>query len=306
MLDAVVTTTAIAEPLHVRIYLPADYKTNPTATYPTLYLLHGGNENLYDAKAWPVSGNAAAVVDASPFHGIVVMPEAGRAGWYTDWLQPTPNGYKPQWETFHIDQLVPWITANFRTINNKANRAIAGLSMGGFGALSYAGRHPTLFGMAGGFSGGVNITDPGMTQEISVMVANTLGARIHDITGTGETQASYLASDVQNVMGAYGSAWIAKNPLDLGATYKANGTKVAIYVGGTTSGVLDLEYQAMLRNDEFHARMKTAAISLTHRYCKGPGSHTWTYWPDDLADFLSYTFGTTPATCPNGWGAPQT
>ena len=49
------------------------------------------------------------------------------------------------WETFHIDQIVPWVDANLRTIRSRAGRAIAGLSQGGFGALSYAARHPDLF-----------------------------------------------------------------------------------------------------------------------------------------------------------------
>ena len=59
----------------------------------------------------------------------------------------------PRWETFHIDQLIPWIDHNLRTVADRRGRAIAGLSQGGFCSMSYAARHPDLFGVALSFSG---------------------------------------------------------------------------------------------------------------------------------------------------------
>ena len=88
------------------------------------------------------------------FDGIVVMPAGGRAGWYSDWPGRTDGNFAPLWETFHVHQLVPWVDANFNTSGTRSGRAVAGLSMGGYGALRYAGRHPHLFSAVGAFSAG--------------------------------------------------------------------------------------------------------------------------------------------------------
>jgi S-formylglutathione hydrolase FrmB len=85
------------------------------------------------------------------------MPEGGLAGWYRDWYGHTDGFFAPAWETFHVDQLIPWIDGRFNTIEDRSGRAVAGLSMGGFGALQYAGRHPDLFGAVGAFSGGTDL-----------------------------------------------------------------------------------------------------------------------------------------------------
>jgi S-formylglutathione hydrolase FrmB len=44
---------------------------------------------------------------------------------------------------------------------------------------------------------------------------------------------------------------------------------------------------------------------VDHRYCTGTGTHSWSYWKADLVHFLRHTYGTGPAACPNGWGAPK-
>jgi diacylglycerol O-acyltransferase / trehalose O-mycolyltransferase len=71
---------------------------------------------------------------------ITVMPDIalsdGGGGWCTNW----PDGAQ-SWERFHIDQLIPWIDSNLRTIATRSARAIAGLSQGGFCSMSYAARH---------------------------------------------------------------------------------------------------------------------------------------------------------------------
>ncbi len=64
-----------------------------------------------------------------------------------------------RWETFHIGQLVPWIDANLRTRRSRGGRAIAGLSQGGFCSMSYASRHPDLFGTALSYSGAPDIAE---------------------------------------------------------------------------------------------------------------------------------------------------
>jgi S-formylglutathione hydrolase FrmB len=118
--------------------------------YPVLYLYHGGGQS---ASSWTQDGAAEEITADLP--AIVVMPDAGSTEWYADWWNNGHRG-RPMWETFHINRLLPWVDEHYRTIPERGARASAGLSMGGFGAVSYAARHPDLFGAVGSFSGDVD------------------------------------------------------------------------------------------------------------------------------------------------------
>jgi S-formylglutathione hydrolase FrmB len=288
----------------VAIYLPADYDSHPDRRYPVLYLLHGQGDARDFALPWVVAGKAAAVVDASPFEGIVVMPQCGKACWFTDWQKATPGGYQPQWETYHIKQLLPWVDANFRTLGTRESRAIAGLSMGGFGALSMAGRFPQLFGHAGSFSGATDIQDF-VTQQVAI--ANTVTLMAGAAYTSAETGAAWKARDVQDVFGPYSSdGWRSHNPLALAPVYGREKVKLVLYSGGGVgSTYIDvLEVASGNLNDKFHKQLNLSGSP--HRYCRGStGKHAYPYWQADLADFLAVLAGTPPALCPNGWGAPR-
>ena len=148
-----VTTRAIPGPANVRILLPSGYSSHPHRRYGVLYLLHGTSGGAAD---WTGSGAAEQTTAGRPL--IVVMPDIalndGGGGWCTNWVR----GVHERWETFHIDELVPWVDANLRTISARGARAIAGLSQGGFCSISYAARHPDLFGVALSYSGAVDTT----------------------------------------------------------------------------------------------------------------------------------------------------
>ena len=120
---------------------------------PVLYLLHGADS---DDTSWTRFGDAERITARAPM--IVVMPDGGAHGWYTDWYEGAAP-VQPRWETYHVAELVPWIDATYRTIAARRGRAIAGLSMGGYGALSYAARHPGTFAAAASFSGALEAAD---------------------------------------------------------------------------------------------------------------------------------------------------
>ena len=109
-------------------------------------------------RDWTRYGAAERITARTPL--IVVMPDAGRDAEYTDWYQGGAP-ILPRWETYHVGQLVPWVDKRFRTIAARRGRAIAGLSMGGFGALSYAGRHPATYAAVASFSGALEIGSEG-------------------------------------------------------------------------------------------------------------------------------------------------
>ena len=114
--------------------------------YPVLFLLHGGGENYSTFDTKYDIRNHTAGRDL-----IVVMPDGGAAGWYSD---PESSNVGPRnWETFHIKELIPWVDATFSTTGQASGRAVSGFSMGGFGALKYAAKHPELFGSVSSHSG---------------------------------------------------------------------------------------------------------------------------------------------------------
>lgn len=93
--------------------------------------------------------------NATCYPAIIVMPYGGIGSEYADWRTG-----QERWETFHIKQLLPYIDASYRTIADRAHRAITGFSMGGLGTMRYATRHPDLFSVAAPMSGAVSLVSP--------------------------------------------------------------------------------------------------------------------------------------------------
>ncbi|MGC4808874.1 alpha/beta hydrolase [Micromonospora sp. DT233] len=115
----------------VNVLLPDGYHTSGKR-YPVLYLLHGGNSDFRFFHREDII-NLTAGRDI-----IIVMPDAS-TGWYSN---PVNTNVGPRnWENFHLNQLLPWIEQNFRTFPDYDGRAVAGFSMGGFGALKYAAKY---------------------------------------------------------------------------------------------------------------------------------------------------------------------
>ncbi|WP_228771686.1 alpha/beta hydrolase [Actinokineospora iranica] len=310
-------------PIRTRILLPANYGLDPARRHDVLYLLHGGGGGT-DDWAKQTGGDAMDIVRASSFDGIVVMPEGGYTGWYSDWHGFTDGRFRPDWETFHIEQLIPWVDANFTTDASRAGRGIAGVSMGGFGALKYAGRHSDLFSVVGSFSGGTNIND-GWAQDIIANSGWQTGAAIRGVNLLdGTTRVNlYRPSGViepdQDLQRAYRlrailgptTDWPLFNPLDLAATelFDPYDGKFALYSGGnaaTPGGAPSGELDMGTSNNTFHATLN--AHGVTHRYCTGPGTHTWDFFRNDFRDFLEYAYGTPPANCTanTGWSSRPT
>ena len=128
------------------VYLPAGYDLNTERTYPVLYLLHGMDGTNKD---WYERGHVKDVMDQLTASGeacemIIVTPDAGGSVREGKW-----NGYFDMegwhYEEFFFGEFVPLIEATYRIKADKAHRAIAGLSMGGGGATSYAQRHADMF-----------------------------------------------------------------------------------------------------------------------------------------------------------------
>lgn len=135
----------------IMVTLPAGYDGAATTRYPVHYTLHGAPEYPDAARNKVITERAT---EGLPL--ITVTPNGGGRGWYSNWVNPGTLALQ-NWETFHLDQLIPLIDANLHTIPTKQGRAISGHSMGGFGAFHYAERRPDLFGHVGSFSGDLDL-----------------------------------------------------------------------------------------------------------------------------------------------------
>lgn len=130
----------------VNVLVPEGYRDDGR-TYPVLYLLHGGGPGQ-DFLSWDRSDIRQLAEDKQL---IIVMPDGGPCGWYSN---PVSTNSGPRnWETFHIEQLIPWVDANFRTHAEFDGRAVAGFSMGGFGALKYTAKYYGHFASVSSYSG---------------------------------------------------------------------------------------------------------------------------------------------------------
>ena len=137
------------------VYLPPQYKHEPEGRFPVLYLMHGAGE---DETGWATQGKMRDIMDNLIAEGearpMIIVCEHGVA---------TLAGEEPggrfnlfnfdAFEKVMVEEVVPHFDANFRTLPDRDDRAICGLSLGGFQSYTIGLDHPELFGWIGGFSG---------------------------------------------------------------------------------------------------------------------------------------------------------
>src|SRR5512145_3199420 len=144
------------------IYTPPGYDADLTKRYPVLYLQHGGGE---DETGWPNQGRTNLIMDnliaegkATPFiivmdNGTWRMPGGARPGERPQGPWP-PAGWADGFKKTLLEDLIPMIDSTFRTKADAANRAMAGLSMGGMQTRVITLASPDTFSTVGMFSGG--------------------------------------------------------------------------------------------------------------------------------------------------------
>jgi len=280
-----VYSPALARETSLRVLLPEGWADRPPQArprLPVLWLLHGGFGSYVD---WTVQGDAEAITEGLDL--VVVMPDTGPGGWYSDWRTPETSQGLQRWETYHVRELVPFIHAHYRTRTDRAGNGIAGLSMGGFGALHHAARHPDVFGFAAAFSGAVDNQHFGV-QLVIMGSPLIMGGVPGDVFGEPVLHETY---------------WRANNPVDLAA----NLAHVVVELrtgngqpGGVHGGGPDVQEEAVAEtNATLSARL--AALGIPHLHEEYPGAHTWPYWRDglraSLPGFLAVAQG--PARTPS-------
>lgn len=270
-------------PLTVHVVLPADYQRHRSRRYPVLYALPGTSNK---ASVWLT--NIKTVEMTSDLPVIVVIPDgtynADGGGFYTNWVDQTTSRGVANWETFHNDELVPWIDGRYRTVRSRAGRAIVGISQGGFGSMSYAARHPELYGAAASFSGAVDIYEGAQCR----IGAATLISGI--MTGLNQVQPFAPFGDpLTNA-----DNWAAHDP---GTNVKQLArTRIDLYTSAGVPGESDMSdpavpgtvaMEAILHQSNlcFKAAADAAGVDY-HWHSQIVGTHAWHYGNRSLQDYL--------------------
>ncbi|RFU87525.1 esterase family protein [Streptomyces triticagri] len=251
--------------VNVRLLTPDGWDPADRSRHrPTLWLLHGC---CGDYTSWTGSTDVAEIESLRDV--LVVMPEAGRNGWYSDWWNDGRGG-DPAWETFHTEELRRLLESDWGA---SSNRTVAGLSMGGQGALLYAARHPGMFKATAAYSGSAH---PLLDEE---SVDRLLGL----VEGQGDDPLRLWGDPVEQRR-----IWAAHDPYHLAKRLRH--LPVYLSCGDGTPGPLDppdsaddaLEADFNRQNHAVAAELeRLGARKLTTNFY-GPGRHTWPYWEREL------------------------
>jgi S-formylglutathione hydrolase FrmB len=248
-IDLTINSPAIGGNVMTRLLLPKDWATQPLATWPVLWLLHGAGEPQ-DYKSWTFYTNVEAFT--ADKNALVVMPSDGQAGFYTDWLFGGSANPR-RWQTFQMVELYQILLRGYRA--SAANQAIGGLSLGGYGALSYAFQYPGRFKAAASYSGLVDTLWPGAPALVDAMV---LRANQNPIQMWGDPILNF-------------PAWAARDP---GVNYRRlAGVRLYISCGNGTPQDGDAPIDARLLESVAAPANRALAANLGNA-----GVHAWPYW----------------------------
>jgi len=229
-----------------RVIFPLAYLGQTREKFPVVYLLHGlaGHYDNWTDKTKIAEYSAR-------YKFIVVTPEGGD-GWYTDSATISTDKY----EDYIIKELIPGIDAKFRTLADRDHRIIAGLSMGGYGAIKFGLKYPDLFSLVGSFSGALDAPLRGPKSEF-------LRPSIISVFGP-EDSKTRKDNDVYSILRAISADQIKNIPF--------------IYLD---CGTEDSFFQI---NRDFDALLVEKKIP--HEFRELPGKHEWPYWDAQIKEFL--------------------
>jgi len=242
------------------IYLPPDYQTS-NRSYPIVYLLHGYTD---DEIGWVQFGEINRIADAAIIEGkippmIIAMPDAG-VTWYIN-----DHDGKVRYEDFFIQEFIPSIEKGFRVRSKREFRGVAGLSMGGYGALIYAMKYPDIFVAAAPLSAAI------YTEEETLRTEQEDWDRVAGpMFGKGLEGEDRLTDH-----------WKANNPFFLAKKLGTESLKKVSYY--FDCGDDDFLYKG---NAAIHVLFRD--MGVPHEFRMRDGGHNWTYWRTGIADALEF------------------
>ena len=234
------------------VLLPPSYDTDKTRRYPILYFLHGLGDN---DQMFVHSGGINLIEDLWENHSIseflIVTPQGGTSFYINS------RDNKRRYEDFLLDEFLPGIERRYRTEAGRAHRGIAGISMGGYGALHLAFRHPQLFTVVAAHSAALLNKLPGVQAQESPQIAG-------------------LARVLANAFGSLFDAayWNENDPMRIARTANLTGLRIYFDCGSEDDYGFDSGAEAL--DKELTAR------HIPHEFHLYPGGHDWEYFAQHL------------------------
>jgi putative tributyrin esterase len=228
---------------------PGYFKSNKR--YPVLYLLHGLFGHHDD---WITRTNLAEY--AASYDLIIITPE-GNDSWYVDSATVPTDKY----ESYFVKQLIPDVDARYRTIKDRRARGVAGLSMGGYGALKFGFKYRDYFAFAGSLSGALDPVN--RSEEHPGFAWNILRPSLTAVFGPADSRARQ-DNDLHQIARNFTAADISSLPylyFDCG-----------------------LEDGFLATNRELAEILVSKKIA--HQYRQLPGAHDWKYWDRQVREIL--------------------
>ena len=276
-LDIRVQSLATQSEQHIAVVLPRNYDDSGRSRYPVLYLLHGSSD---DQLSYFDNGIEELVGDL-PL--IVVTPYTGPGNGYIDWYGRVSGtaDIAPQWQSHHIHEVLPFIEASFPVRSDRAGRAIAGISMGGGGAMNYAAQYPHLFGSAASLSGAVNVT-----REYPYYPVLQLGLNASTLaTGPNAycAQGDFILQRV--TWERVNSTYLTENLRHTGLWISCgSGPKNAIPLVNLALDPIELE--ACEQTETLLVQLDKLGIPHTDDFYIG--AHIWSYWTTEITKLLPW------------------
>jgi S-formylglutathione hydrolase FrmB len=266
--------------LRATVLLPDSY--DGTTPLPVLYLIHPTSG---DYATWSKPGEGDIMNTARGLEAIVVMPEAG-LGFLTNWWNAGRRG-DPGWERYYLDELIPLIEQRYPIRPERRWHAIAGYSMGGYGAAFLAGQRPAYFGAAVSLSGFPSIQrpylEPGWQGFTGVSYQDIWGPS-SDFYATGHNPAK-LTDNLRHTRLFVSAGNGAARP--------------GVPVGSTLPFLVLLEQESRLESDELVAAARDSGVDVT--YDTGDGVHDWPYVNEDLATAIRWDLFKPVPERPTSW-----
>lgn len=237
------TSSLTGRVLPYKVVLPPGYGliTSRRTHYPVIYLLHGWSGHF---DTWLNSTGLEHYAAQNKF--IIVTPE-GNVGWYSD----SATNPSDKYESYIISELIPDVESRYRTIRDRGGRGIAGNSMGGYGALKFGLKHPTMFGFVASMSGALDATS--RMDDKSIM--DTFGA-----AGT----AARSDNNLEQILRQLPPEKLAALPF--------------VYMD------CGLDDPWLKVNDHFADVL--SQLKVRYEYRRVPGGHVWPYWDTQIQPVL--------------------
>ncbi|WP_433330532.1 alpha/beta hydrolase [Spirillospora sp. CA-294931] len=272
--DIAIKSPSLGRTANVRVITPKGWSHTSRKRWPVVYAYHGGADTYV---SWTRSTDIEQL--AARYNAMVVMPDGGVNGSYTDWYNYGKGG-TPKWETFHTREVVQLMERNYRA---GSSRAAMGISSGGQGAITYAARHRGLFKYAASYSGIVHLTKPGIPAMLMFDgIAFGPGDDPFRIWGlpwgdmrNWKARDPYLLARNLRGVGLYLSAGTTGEPGRLDPPFTGWDYVKARLVGGISESV------AGSTNVSLAKRLKQLKIPATTHIYKD-GWHQWGYWQEEL------------------------